>query len=595
MTISGPEPNLPSDSPSSWPAKPTGRSIIAGRPGGASGGPPRGSREADLLSFHAVDPRTGRELEGVYQSATTAQVAEACEAAERAFRANSARPPEDRAALLERIADVIDASAPSLLALASSETGLSVERLTPELKRTTFNLREFAKVVRAGAWLRRVVNRHRDRTDHAAHPDLASLLKPLGPVGVFGASNFPLAYSTAGTDTSSALAAGCSVVVKGHPSHPGTGEVVAQSVAAAVQELGFDPGTFSFLHSGGGGPREAAVGLELVRHPAIRAIGFTGSCSGGMALAEAARTRMVEGASSEFAGGFGVEGPVADPIPVFAEMGSTNPVFILPGALRAMGDEVADAVYSSFTNSAGQMCTCPGLIFVAAGEDATRFVSLLAQRVRASEGQVMLSFRVREGYHRRILELIHTQGVRLLARGALAQESRGGGVGEAAGQPIAGVGVGSLPDRAALDSVAMLLHTTLDVFLTKGTTRDECFGPSTLIVECPSAEDMVRAARAVQGSLAASIYARVGGAIPPEDAALVHKLVALLERRVGRLVFDGVPTGVVPLEAMVHGGPFPATNMPQATAVGARAIERWCRPVCYQDWPAELSRDILGD
>jgi NADP-dependent aldehyde dehydrogenase len=566
----------------------TGRSIVCGLPGG----PRQAGPQADLLAFRALNPATGEELPTVFYSATSDEVRAACAGAARAFEANALRPRGDRAALLERIADEIDGFGEGLLELASRETGLSVARLAPERDRTSATLRMFAETVREGSWVRAVVDAREVSRDallgpsgaQGVRPDLRAMLRPLGPVAVFGASNFPLAYSTAGTDTSSALAAGCPVVVKGHPSHPGTGELVAHAIRRAVDALSFDPGTFSFLHSGGGGARENAVGKELVQDRNIRAVGFTGSLRGGMALAELARTRT--------------HGPVADPIPVFAEMGSTNPVFVLPGALARAGEAIADRLFASFTASAGQMCTCPGLIFVTEGPAAAAFVERMGAKVTAGTSLTMLSFRVREGYHERVVETVRTPGVTLAARGTLRPTG-----GDAAAGGVSGPGIGTLPNRAAFESVAMLFSTTLEAFRVNESLREECFGPSTIVVVCPTPESLVEAAELVQGSLTASVYSHVrsdGLADGPEveaarerDRALAVRLLAVLERRAGRVIFDGVPTGVTVSEAMVHGGPYPASNQAHATAVGARAAERWCRAVCYQNVPRELLPEEL--
>jgi NADP-dependent aldehyde dehydrogenase len=367
-------------------------------------------------------------------------------------------------------------------------------------------------------------------------------------VGVFGAGNFPLAYSTAGGDFASALAAGCPVVVKGHPGHPGTGELVAQAVSRAVAECGFEPGTFSFLHAGG--PREMAIGQQLVQHPAIRAVGFTGSFGGGVALARLAAER-------------------ADPIPVFAEMGSTNPVFVLGGAAEAQAETIAERLVQSATASGGQMCTCPGLIFVARGEGAEKLQRVMAKLLNEGQPQTMLNPRTRATFARRAEEVAAAPGVEVRA-GSVQAGHRTAREAEThkAGSPI----------RAS----AALFRCDFDTFRRTPTLHEEIFGPAALLVVCENDQQLVDAAAVIQGSLTGTIWA---GA---QDEATARRIQHVLEQRVGRLIYNGVPTGVEVCAAMVHGGPFPATNQPQSTAVGPYAIQRWARPVCFQNTPDAL-------
>lgn len=561
----------------------TGRSLVAGIPVG----PRHAGPHADVLAFRAINPATGEELPTVFYSASGEEIRDAGVAAARAFAASSVRSAADRADLLAGIATQLDEIRDAVISIATKETGLSsARRLGPELERATGTLRMFADVVRDGSWVRAAVDPSRAPAHTARTPDLRRMLRPLGPVAVFGASNFPIAYSTAGTDTSSALAAGCPVIVKGHPSHPGTGEMVAHAIARAIDSTGFDPGMFSFLHSGGGGSRELAVGRELVQLPAVRAVGFTGSYRAGMAIEELCRSRQLNGRP--------------DPIPMFAEMGSTNPVFVLPALLERRAPELAATLFTSMTSSAGQMCTCPGLIVIPESAGAAEFVAEFERLVSASGGMTMLSFRVREGYHERVVELVRTPGVTLNARGSLEQPHThgiGAQAGAGTGPAALGPGVGSLPNRPALESVAMVFSCTLSAFRTADTLRDECFGPSTVIVRCPTAEDLIEAAELIRGSLTASVFTRLGadGHVSESDRVLAVRLLATLERCVGRIIFDGVPTGVAVSPAMVHGGPFPATNQPNSTAVGSHAMERWCRPICYQNVPPDLLNAELRD
>ncbi|MEX2220114.1 MAG: aldehyde dehydrogenase (NADP(+)) [Phycisphaerales bacterium] len=521
--------------------QPTGRSLIAGR---FSGGGP-GPVQHHASKFYAVDPHSGRELPTLFLAASADETDRAAWAAWEAFHALSTRPATDRAALLDCIAETVLGLGEDLIGLASDETGLGPARLVSERDRTVNTLRLFAELVRQGDWVEPVIDTGQSSRRPIPKPDLRRMLRPLGPVAVFGAGNFPLAYSTGGGDTASALAAGCPVVVKGHPGHPGTGELVAQAIAGAVAQVGFDPGTFSFLHAGG--DREMAVGEQLVRHPAIRAVGFTGSFGGGTALAALAAERP-------------------DPIPVFAEMGSTNPIFILPGAAEAQAEAIAERLVASATNSGGQMCTCPGLFFIAKGEGAEQLQRAMARLLNEGQPQTMLSARTRANFARRAEEVAGTTGVDVRAGSVqaghrTAREAQH----HADGTPI----------RAS----AALFRATFDAFKRSPALRDEVFGPAAILVVCDDPEQLVDAAAAIQGSLTGTIWA--GGT----DEPLARRIHQVLEQRVGRLIYNGVPTGVEVAAAMVHGGPFPATNQPQTTAVGPFAVRRWCRPVCYQNAP----------
>jgi alpha-ketoglutaric semialdehyde dehydrogenase len=524
-----------------WPrTQPTGRSIIAGRSAPAPASPvaPADSK------FYAVDPHSGDQLPTMYLAAATEDIDQSAWAAWTAFHSMAERPAADRAALLETIADRIMDLGEHLLAAASDETGLGPARLVSERERTVNTLRMFAALVRQGDWVEAVIDTGQASRRPVPKPDVRRMLKPVGPVAVFGAGNFPLAYSTAGGDSASALAAGCPVIVKGHPAHPGTGELVAHAIAHAVAELGWDPGTFSFLHAGG--QREMAIGQQLVKHPAIRAVGFTGSVAGGMALARLASDRP-------------------DPIPVFAEMGSTNPVFALSSALDSQADAIAERLVNSATASNGQMCTCPGLIFACRGPGAESLTKALIKGLDALAPQAMLSHRTRANYSRRIGEVAGVGGV----------EIRGG-------SPQAGHREASrdvYEPGTPIRSSPALFRTTFETFRKNPTLHEEIFGPAAILIVCEDDEQMATAAATIQGSLTGTIWA--GAA----DGQLARRIQSILEQRVGRIIFNGVPTGVEVCNAMVHGGPYPATNQPHTTAVGAFAIRRWARPVAYQNVP----------
>jgi alpha-ketoglutaric semialdehyde dehydrogenase len=391
--------------------------------------------------------------------------------------------------------------------------------------------------------------------------DIRRMLMPIGPIAVFGASNFPIAYGVIGGDTASALAAGCPVVVKGHPSHPATGELLAQCVVSGIRSAVGDSewtshrGVFSFLHSGGG--MERAVGSNLVSHWSVRGVGFTGSTAGGRSLIEIANSRE-------------------RPIPVFAEMGSCNPVFILPHAASTRVESIADEIAKSVIDSSGQQCTCVGIIFVPPGEPADRLCARLFDRFARARVLPLLGPRVRDQYVRRVLEAANTEDVRSLAAPRKAE----------------GRGIRS----PALTVSPVILRTDRQGWDLSKTLRDEIFGPAVVVVEASLIEmgDQLTVGR-LQDSLVASVY------FDPEDYEVgesrqvhgVRYLITLLSERAGRVVFNGVPTGVRVAPSMVHGGPFPATNRPDTTAVGPLAIERWCRPVCYQNCPdALLPREL---
>ncbi|MBL9031880.1 MAG: aldehyde dehydrogenase (NADP(+)) [Phycisphaerae bacterium] len=513
---------------------PKGRSLIAGVAAEPGASPVQPSES----KFYAVDPSSGRDLPTMFLAASAEEIDRACWAAWEAFHAMLERSPADRADLLEHVAARIMELGDDLLAVAGDETGLGPSRLVSERERTVGTLRMFAALVRKGEWVEASIDSAQPSRRPTPKPDLRRMLRPLGPVAVFGAGNFPLAYSTAGGDTASALAAGCPVVVKGHPGHPGTGELVASAIAEALHDCRFEPETFSYLQSGG--PREMAIGQQLVRHPAIRAVGFTGSVAGGTALAAIAAER-------------------ADPIPVFAEMGSTNPVFVLPAVLEAQGAEIAERLVGSITAANGQMCTCPGLIFVPRGSPAEALTQAMAKAMNALTPQAMLSRRTLATYQRRLDEVRQAAGVEQVV-----------GMVDPAGAAKA-----SGPIRCS----AALLKTTLDVFRRSPALQDEVFGPAALIVVCERPEQLADAAACIRGSLTGTIWSG------PTDQKLARLVLAVLEQRVGRIVFNGVPTGVEVCHSIVHGGPFPATNQPHTTAVGPHAIRRWVRPVCYQNAP----------
>jgi NADP-dependent aldehyde dehydrogenase len=475
-------------------------------------------------------------------AATPHEVDAAAHAADAAFRAGL--PNAARAALLRAVAEGILALGDDLLATAALETSLPASpRLAAERDRTVFQLRMFADLPERPETFEPVIDRADPARTPTPKPDLRRILRPLGPIAVFGASNFPLAYSAPGGDTASAIAAGCPVVVKGHPAHPATGAMIARIFSESIIHLGLHPGTFAYLPSCG--DRDLAVGTELVTHPAIKAVGFTGSPAGGMALVRLAANRP-------------------DPIPVFAEMGSVNPVVILPSALANDPARLASTLAASATASFGQMCTCPGLFFAVVGPGFDAFAAALANAFAAVKPATMLSPRVQSGYTHRLAENTRQPGVTLLAGNA-----------------------------SAVTPTPTLLRVSAADFIASPILRDECFGPAAILVACDTTDRLLAAAATLQGSLTGTLWTDPTTSDP--TPALARAAADLLLARVGRLIVNSVPTGVEVSPAMVHSGPMPACNRPDTTAVGPHALRRWCRPVCFQNCPPHLLPDDLRD
>lgn len=482
-------------------------------------------------TLRGVDPATGRSLDPAFHEATEAEVGRALDAAEAAFPAYAAQPAEGIAAFLDAVAAGLEALGPALLLRAGAESGLPEARLTGERGRTTGQLRMFAELVREGSWVDARIDHALPDRKPLPRPDLRRMLVPLGPVAVFGASNFPLAFSVCGGDTASALAAGNPVVVKGHPAHPGTSEMAARVVQEAAAKTGMPKGVFSMVQ--GASP---AVGLALVRHPSTRAVAFTGSLAGGRALLDAAAQRP-------------------RPIPVFAEMGSVNPVFVLPGALRARAADLGQALGRSMTLGVGQFCTKPGLVIGPRGPELEALLGAIAGYVGQCAPGTMLHQGIAASYRRGLEGRRAVAGLRLAAQASAP------------------------PDAPAAHATPAVYATGADGFLRDRSLHEELFGPATIVVECASREELEAVARSLDGQLTVTLQAT------DEDVRDYAPLVSLLRDKAGRLVFGGVPTGVEVSPAMHHGGPYPATTDPRFTSVGTAAIFRFARPVCYQDFP----------
>ena len=461
---------------------------------------------------------------------TVELVNRACAAAEEAFWSYGYASRETRAAFLEAIADEIEARAEAITEIGSQETGLPAARLQGERGRTTGQLRLFAAHIRAGDYLDRRIDAALPDRQPLPRPEIRLMQRPVGPVAVFGASNFPLAFSTAGGDKAAALAAGCPVVVKGHSAHPGTGEIIAEAIHAAILSCNLPSGVFSLIQ---GGRRD--VGTALVTNPLIKAVGFTGSLAGGRALFDLCAARP-------------------EPIPFFGELGSVNPMFILPEALSARGEGIARGWAGSLTMGAGQFCTNPGIAVVPAGAAGDAFVATMAEALRAVAPQVMLT----EGIARAYREGKARFDSRNAVRPVLATESTG---------------------REASPN---LYEVPAEAFMADHALSEEVFGPLGLVVRVASAEDMPALAAQFEGQLTATLHMDAG------DAALARRLLPVLERKAGRVLANGFPTGVEVCDAMVHGGPYPASTNFGATSVGTMSIRRFLRPVSYQNIPENI-------
>ncbi|MCL4068096.1 aldehyde dehydrogenase (NADP(+)) [Pseudomonas sp. GX19020] len=457
-------------------------------------------------------------------------VNKAAEAAEDAFWSYGYSSREERATFLDTIADEIEARAEAITEIGASETGLPTARLQGERGRTTGQLRLFANHIRQGDYLDRRFDAALPDRQPAPRPEIRLVQRPIGPVAVFGASNFPLAFSTAGGDTAAALAAGCPVVVKGHSAHPGTGEIIAEAVHAAIQKCGVHPGVFSLIQ---GGRRD--VGTGLVTHPLIKAVGFTGSLAGGRALFDLCAARP-------------------EPIPFFGELGSVNPMFVLPEAAKARAEALGAGWAGSLTMGAGQFCTNPGIAVVVNGPDADRFIAATKEGLAKVGAQPMLTEGIakayRDGQHRfqtrNTVKPVHET----VSEGRVANPN--------------------------------LYETTGDQFLEDHALSEEVFGPLGLVVRVSSAEDMVRLAKGFEGQLTATLH------MDQADTDTARKLVPVLERKAGRVLVNGFPTGVEVVDSMVHGGPYPASTNFGATSVGTMSIRRFLRPVSFQNLPLDL-------
>ncbi|MFX0555787.1 aldehyde dehydrogenase (NADP(+)) [Maribacter sp. CXY002] len=491
------------------------------------------------IYFKAINPATNAALEGEYKNATPEEINQTVVSASKAFQVYRKIDNEKKAQFLEQIAVEIENLGDELLERSHLETALPLGRLTGERGRTMNQLRLFASVVREGSWVDARIDTAQPEREPFPKSDIRHMIIPLGPVAVFGASNFPLAFSTAGGDTASALAAGCPVVYKGHPAHPGTTELVAKAIQTAIEKIGMPRGTFSLIQG-----NTIQVGETLVKHKGIKAVGFTGSYSGGMAMFNYANSRP-------------------EPIPVFSEMGSANPMFILPGALQERAVEIAKGYTNSINMGVGQFCTNPGLTILSKSPETQTFLTTLKNSIEKVEPGTMLTSGIQSAYQKGLEQLAANDQLEILADSKDAHDER--------------------------KVVSKVFKTSMQSFLQNNSLAEENFGPSSLLVEASTKEEILEAAHALGGHLTATVHAT------DEDLENYGDLFEILEQKVGRVLVNGFPTGVEVCHSMVHGGPFPATTAPSSTSVGTNAIKRFVRPVCFQDYPAMLLPKELQD
>lgn len=488
----------------------------------------------------SINPATGKEIGPAFGGGSAKDVDDACTLAQSASDAYRSIPLEQRARFLEAIAQGIVDLGDTLVERVMAESGLPRPRVEGERGRTAGQLKLFATLVREGRWLNATLDSALPDRKPLPRPDLRMQKIPVGPVAVFGASNFPLAFSVAGGDTASALAAGCPVVAKSHPSHLGTSELVGRVIQKAVADCGLPEGVFSLVLGEGN-----AVGEALVAHRSIQAVGFTGSRRGGRALVAIAAKREV-------------------PIPVYAEMSSINPVFLLPNALSERGEKIAQGLIDSVTLGTGQFCTKPGIVIAMDGAEFDRFQQAAEKAIAAKSATTMLNSGIHNAYEQGTAKWAGEEKVNPLAKG----------------QPA---------PPASCTGQAMLFATNAQHFLATPALMEEVFGPASLLIACKSAEELIAVANHISGQLTATLQLAKG------DMDLAQRLLPVLERKAGRILVNGFPTGVEVSYAMVHGGPSPSTSDSRVTSVGATAIDRFLRPVCYQDFPAELLPEPLRD
>ncbi|MFH6603716.1 aldehyde dehydrogenase (NADP(+)) [Maribacter algicola] len=487
--------------------------------------------------FSTFDPKTNKETGWQFYEATKTEIDDAVRLAEEAFKTYKHFSGKRKAEFLRAIAGEIEALGDELIDVYVKESGLPVGRAMGERGRTIGQLRAFATLLEEGSWVEATIDTAIPHREPLPKVDIRKMLFPIGPIAVFGASNFPLAFSTAGGDTASALAAGCPVIVKSHPLHAGTGELVAGAIATAARKTEMPKGVFSNLNS-----RGIEVGKHLVMHPKVKGVGFTGSMNGGMALYKLAAARK-------------------EPIPVFAEMGSVNPVVVLPSALEENGAEWASKYAGSIMLGAGQFCTNPGLILGIKGSSLDEFITTLGTEISKLEPNCMLHPNIHENYEKGKKEIVEQNGVRVVSQNN-----------------------GSVAPNHGRQAVLTVDGAN---FLNNPKLHQEVFGPFSMVVQCETAQELTQVLHALEGQLTGTLLGNTA------DLRKYEEVVEALKGRVGRIIFNGVPTGVEVCPAMHHGGPFPATTDSRFTSVGESAIKRWVRPISFQGWPQELLPEEL--
>jgi 2,5-dioxopentanoate dehydrogenase len=491
--------------------------------------------------INGFDPKQGTTLADTFHEATAEEVDAAATLAAKAFPMFREASAEIVAGFLEGIASEIEALGDGLIQQAATESGLPKDRLTGERARTANQLRLFATVVREGSFVDARIDTALPDRKPLPRPDLRRMMIPLGPVAVFGASNFPLAFSVAGGDTASAFAAKCPVIVKAHPAHPGTSELVATAIIRAVQKAGLPEGTFSMVHAA-----DPDVSILLVKHPLIKAVSFTGSERAGRAIFNAAAQRP-------------------EPIPAYVEMGSNNPVFVLPGALENSFDSIVQGLFASINAGVGQFCTSPGVVLGSSGDRFKAFGEKLAAMFENGAPGTMLHPSIMKGYRHNVEQRSKTEGLSVVRSSQAADEKK-------------------------TEATPVLFETSAEVWLGNKELAAEIFGPSTVLVRSESKADLLRVAEEWDGTLTATIFGT------PKDLEENQDLIAILQNKAGRLLFNGFPTGVEVSPAMNHGGPYPATGDPKFTSVGTAAIARFIRPICFQNFPeAVLPAELRND
>jgi alpha-ketoglutaric semialdehyde dehydrogenase len=496
------------------------------------------SSEGDI-TFKTFNPELNVSIQNNFSQATAEEIENAVAKATEAFDVYKHFSGAKKAIFLRAIADEIEALDGKLINVYCSETGLPAGRAAGERGRTVFQLRSFADLVEEGSWVEASIDTGIPDRTPAPKPDLRKMNIPLGPVVVFGASNFPLAYSTAGGDTAAALAAGCPVIVKSHPMHAGTGELIASAIIKAAEKTSMPNGVFSNINS-----KDYDAGQQLVSHPKVKAVGFTGSIKGGRALLDIAAKRE-------------------EPIPVFAEMGSINPVVVLPKALQNRGNEIANTYAGSITLGTGQFCTNPGLILGIAGEELSSFIDELGSKIKEINPSCMLHPNIHGAYEKGKQQAINQNEVTIVANLD-----------------------GEIQPNYASQGVATVSGKT---FLENSTLHHEVFGPFSIVVACENMKELEEIVAGLEGQLTGTIIS------DDDEISNYSELVAKMQNRVGRLIFNGVPTGVEVCPSMVHGGPYPASTDSRFTAVGINSIKRWVRPFSFQNWPNSLLPDELKD